>query len=304
MPPKKQRKLDQIGLSETVSKSKDNRTKRQTKSKTKSVKANDKTSVIEAAEGAGIRTTAELQAYTRETRSKARSKLTIADEQLGVDSTTTSVTPQITSASIPDDTGSMSSSSSADDDSSDSEVSVNQDDPPRDDPVRRKLPFNRQTGEFMPVEVSPGSLQDCKDVRDLGKLQDMLLTNPQAVNAIASMIDVIKAMQTDKASEAPLNRDPQGQPMKTKRGQWRGGCYRHLPLVQWTIGQVCLRPLFILMPSLLQAHRNRYNTIWDCEWTTWQCPQELKIRRSALNSRNFLWKPIMFIIFKLMNSLI
>lgn len=47
-----------------------------------------------------------------------------------------------------------------------------------DDPVRHKLPFNRETGNFDQVQVSPGSLENGKDVRDLGKLQEMLLTNP------------------------------------------------------------------------------------------------------------------------------
>lgn len=41
-------------------------------------------------------------------------------------------------------------------------------------------------------------------MRDLGKLQDILLTNPEAVTAIDSMLQVIKAMRTDGAGPSGL----------------------------------------------------------------------------------------------------
>lgn len=137
----------------------------------------------------------------RKTRSKAKQVVTATDKPCS------STSAKVDNQNVPDpcesegeSSGSTSSGSSSSDESdSDSDmVSNGEDGTP--DPVRRKLPFDRSTGDFQPVEVSPGSLENGKDVRDLGKLQEMLLTNPQAVTAISSMIDVIKAMQSDAQS--------------------------------------------------------------------------------------------------------
>lgn len=236
MPPKKQQKLDKTGLTggrnRAIDKSKAKVEKSMKQSKVGKGKASIKESgkkkekqsqsrqkasetVLQAASGAGIRTTAELQAYTRETRSKGKisSRATDLSEPVAQVSDQLPASEQpMQSAEQPSSSESSSSDSdiTTSSDESDSEFSV-------DNPVRRKLPFDRNKGEFTPVQISPGSLENGQDVRDLGKLQDMLLTNPQAVTAISSMLDVIKAMQSgnekDKSQANSSGTESRGHPL-------------------------------------------------------------------------------------------
>lgn len=205
MPPKKQQKLDNTGLTDGLPKASKrggkaavSKDKKQSKKppKRQKISTADKSVLEEAAEGAGVRSTDELREYMRETRAKARCAKK-SDVSLEQGPSTSSGTKPADNSPESDSDGSLSShndsssseSSDSDDDSQDSGSPNN--------PVRRKLPFNRETGDFVPAQVSPGSLENGKDVRDLGKLQDILMTNPQAVTAISSMLDVIKAMQSD-----------------------------------------------------------------------------------------------------------
>lgn len=202
MPPKKQRKLVEVGLTDKPTGQKKRASKNaktSVASKSKNSRRKRKGSVdssvfTEAALGAGVRSTEELQNYMRQTRSRSQS----VEEGNQTVQPSTSAEPlsdgELSSAGSKSDGGE--STSSSDSESSDSElgeVQVGQ-----NDPVRRKIPFNKETRQITPTPVSPGSLENGQDVRNLGKLQEMLVSNPQAVTAITSMLDVIKAMQADQ----------------------------------------------------------------------------------------------------------
>lgn len=204
MPPKKQPKLDNRGVADKPPKQRVGVNKKSKASTRKTAKTKPKGGVkssviLEAASGAGISSTAELQNYMRETWSRSKSCEEKPDQDVVYPTTSSDHVSdgELSSSGSKSDERDSSSSSDSDSDS-DSSTNELMD---SDNPVRRKIPFNRETGQFTPVQVSPGSLENGKDVRDLGKLQEMLMSNPQAVTAITSMLDVIKAMQNDHQDE-------------------------------------------------------------------------------------------------------
>lgn len=227
MPPKKQPKLDNVSLADRSHQSakprksqgkKGKNSKRQPSKKARKVDhfenpelLRPSSPILQAASGAGIKSTAQLQEITRATRARtkrmAKTKETI--NQLAAPELESGPAEKNQGTDPSSSSGEVSSSSSSESDSdsdldhspsSSSEVQGN-------DPVKRKIPFDRERGQFRPVDVSPGSLENGKDVRDLAKLQDMLLTNPEAVTAIDSMLQVIKAMRSDATAD---NLDGQG----------------------------------------------------------------------------------------------
>lgn len=169
---------------------------------------------IEAAKGAGIRSTEELQDYmqnVRENQDDLHLNMT-AQENLEFPDVNEEF-PQTSNNATPDDEDDITSSSESSDPSDDSDSPT--DERPSDassghpsPPVKRKLPFNRKTKEFQRVDISPGSLQDGKDTRDLGKLQEILLANPDAVSALDSMIQVLRA---NKPTSTTVPQPPQPQ---------------------------------------------------------------------------------------------
>lgn len=232
MPPKKQLKLDKVGL--TDARPSDRKTKagknsakikslttkptpkrksaaKGQKAKTKTYDANIPvtTAILEAAAGAGIRTTAELQDFTMQTRAQAKKLVTteptgtnLGDNSVAIDNPVVQPECSTTPGSSSDGSSSSSDSDSESElDSSDSGPSVH-------DPVRRKIPFNRETGDFNRVEVSPGSLENGKDTRELNKLQELLLANPDAVNTIGSMLEMMKSLKSGASNDQPEDGPP------------------------------------------------------------------------------------------------
>lgn len=216
MPPKKQQKLDKPTKADDAAKSGKSQTKGKlnstgkakssAKSQTKGASKKQRgvlaptNPLLEAAAGAGIKTTEELQEITRITRAQKKLKeKPLQDPNPNVEEMGHSSMDEGSNH----DSDDSSSSSSSDEDTeglisshSGSKSSSREISP--DDPVRRKIPFDRERGDFHRVEVSPGSLEQGTDVRQLGKLQEILLTNPEAVSAIDSMLQVIKAMRADE----------------------------------------------------------------------------------------------------------
>lgn len=156
---------------------------------------------LEAAAGAGIRTTDELQNYMHSVRNPDANEavaLGVTDQENNefpddippVQQTSNNATPE-------DDIDNTSSSSESDLDSVDTCESEDEGESGPTPPVKRKLPFNRRTKEFDRVEISPGSLENGRDTRELEKLQEILLANPGAVSAIDSMLKLMKTNRTD-----------------------------------------------------------------------------------------------------------
>lgn len=215
MPPKKQRKLDKDAISHRATKpSVKSSVKSGKKQKVDQSKKRKKVQepvdnpdllrpsspILQAASGAGIKSTAQLKELTRTTRSKAKQlcepEPVNAANAVNNQSVLNAETEHHSTETRSSYTSSDSSSSESD---SELEMSEGSSDIQPDDPVKRKIPFDRSKGQFESVQLSPASLENGKDVRDLGKLQDILLTNPEAFTAIDSMLQVIKAMRTDNS---------------------------------------------------------------------------------------------------------
>lgn len=115
---------------------------------------------------------------------------------------------QTSNNATPDDEGEISSSSSSSESESDlgeSEDTNSGEDDTLAPPVKRKLPFNRETNQFSRVDISPGSLEEGRDARGLEKLQELLLANPGAVSAIDTML---KMLQTGKTPATEAGQPP------------------------------------------------------------------------------------------------
>lgn len=205
MPPKKRPKLGVNSKSKctvkaasilTSSKTVKNKTQSSKLGKSKPV-AHSKgkrnvSKTLEAAEGAGVRSTQELQDYMKQVRDNEADNAVSIDvserEIQELEDNVVEPVAQTSNNATPSD-GEVSSDS--DSDVSDNESSEDQDG--GSPPVKHKLPFDHHTQEFRRTDISPGSLEDGHDTRDLQKLQDILLANPEAVTAIDSMLKLLKS---------------------------------------------------------------------------------------------------------------
>lgn len=60
-------------------------------------------------------------------------------------------------------------------------------------PLRRKITYDREAKRFTATQLSPGSLEGGRDTRDLAKLQEILDSNPGAIETLDSMLKAIKS---------------------------------------------------------------------------------------------------------------
>lgn len=177
---------------------------------------------VEAAKGAGIRSTAELQEYMRQARnsdSDTELQLNASEQEIQDLAGTGGAEPVAQTSNNATPTDEVTSSSDSESDHSGSESGTDSDGS-SETPVKRKLPFDRRTKEFGRVDISPASLENGRDTRDLNKLQELLLANPQAVDAIDSMLQLLKSTPKD-------NSDPAKE--KTTSGDDRPGTSNRVP---------------------------------------------------------------------------
>lgn len=198
MPPKKQAKLAVKPVApKTVKGKKSDKRQKSNNSKknvTSSMETRSKnkagTSTFQqAAEGAGIFTTPELQEKRRSAVQQAIANDDLVELYASNDQFVSDQEPEAgeQTAQEPDSS-----------DESEGEMAEDeQPGPSQNEPLKRKIPFNRETQVFDRVALSPGSLDQGKDTRDLAKLQELLSANPGAISTLDSMIQMIKGSNQD-----------------------------------------------------------------------------------------------------------
>lgn len=196
MPPKKRAKLVQPELSPQTplllpaagnvkEKSKSKVVKERVPSMKTRSKAKATTSTFEqAAEGAGMYTTAELQAIRKAGQNPAHEQDSV--EICADDSAVNEVAPNVTQQFSP--------TSPSPDSSSESEGEIVDDEQPNEGSpaMSRKITYDRERQRFTATALSPGSLDAGRDTRDLAKLQEILDSNPEAINTLDAMLKAIK----------------------------------------------------------------------------------------------------------------
>lgn len=173
----------------------------------------------EAAEGAGIRTTQQLKDYMEQQRAvsdkthlPSEDELSLHPDDDGTLGNPDELVTQTSNNATPDD-GTDSSSSESDPETSESESDNSGSDREATPPVKRKLPFDRKRGELSKAEISPASLDNGQDTRGLAKLQELLTRDPGTVNAIDSMLQMLKSVQSEVTAGAPTNPLPPPPPV-------------------------------------------------------------------------------------------
>lgn len=226
MPPKKRAKLDSIAETSTARGVKSTKSSAKTKSagksggsKTSSIKTRSQlkqgiSPIIQAAQGAGIFTTEQLQDKLRDSALKA-----VAEDAVDIAADTAAVDelapdyPGLTSVADEAEEG-------HDPSDSESEGEIHEAGTPEDTSpgLRRQITYDHERQCFTSTALSPGSLDRGKDTRDLAKLQEILDSNPDAINTLDVMIQALKSTNSDNADNA-VNTAAQAQPPQELQGQ-------------------------------------------------------------------------------------
>lgn len=216
MPPKKRAKTDLSAPSTSaagqnagkVQPSQNANSKKSRKAKTAAVSSMETRSkskfsgstFIEAAAGAGIYTTEQLKAIRKAGAATCQDDaVLIAPDPSELDALAPATSPE---PQTDINLGAQSSSESEGEvDYEDGEIQ-----PDPSTPLKRKITYDRDSNRFTATQISPGSLEDGRDTRDLAKLQQLLDSNPEAIDTLDSMIRAIKtsSLQSKAAPAAEV----------------------------------------------------------------------------------------------------
>lgn len=174
--------------------------------KTRSKTRTPASTFIEAAEGAGIYSTDELRAIKE-------SNATIAMHSDGVqlspdsdDLNELAPEPELETEEKADST-------------SESEGELTDSDANQDDstPLQREISYDRDQQRFTEMQISPGSMRDGNDTRDLEKLQEILNSNPDALNTLDSMLKALKSSKPSDVTQSKKTKQSRKRPRATSK---------------------------------------------------------------------------------------